>query len=88
MSKQLQAARLQRRLKWSAFEDELRFIEKLIYNNELESVVFYAPNTRLNPFQDSDVLNEMIRHSFGVKMLDQDHFDHFALEIINSTELN
>ena len=64
------------------FENELRFLERLINSTDLQKVVFYRKETQSSLVLDQEARSELVRHSTAVSQFIEDHIGSYSEEQI------
>lgn len=71
-----------------AFENELRFLERLINSTDLQKVVFYKAETQSSLVLDSDAKSELVRHSAFVSQFIEDHIGMYSQDQIEKLAMS
>lgn len=67
-----------------AFENELRFLQKLVTSNDLQDVVFFRPNTGTSLVLDTESKKELIRHSVLVSKFIEENVGSYTREQVEN----
>ena len=67
-----------------AFENELRFLEKLVSSSDLQDIVFFRPNTGSSLVLDTEARKELMRHSVLVSKFIEENIGSYTREQVEN----